>query len=172
MEPARHRQRTFGRRRLLLAATLAAAVAATSAAGVCGSPDDAPAATPTHTVIDIERPETPPPVTPTALPRKTVRAPIDRLDLVTRESAPPHYAVQVSSGLPDGCTTFKEARVTGRSGATITVEVTNTHPSDGMVACTMIYGTHVETVELGSDFERGTEYTVRVNDKELRFTAQ
>jgi hypothetical protein len=101
-----------------------------------------------------------------------VAAPIDKLELITRESNPPQYAVNVTSGLPDGCTKFHEARTTGRSGTTVTIAVTNTHPSDPMIACTAIYGTHEEVVELGTDFARGTAYVVWVNDKDLRFTAQ
>jgi hypothetical protein len=50
--------------------------------------------------------------------------------------------------------------------------VTNTHPSDPDIACTAIYGMHESTVELGTDFASGGEYVVKVNDKELRFTAQ
>lgn len=110
---------------------------------------------------------------PTVEPdRKVVIAPIDKLELITRESQPPQYAVHITSGLPDGCSTFHEARITARSGTTITITVTNTHPSDPMIACTAIYGEHDETVELGSDFKRGTAYTVQVNDKSLRFTAR
>jgi hypothetical protein len=101
-----------------------------------------------------------------------VAAPIDKLDLITRESSPPQYAVRITSGLPDGCTKFHEARIAGRSGTTITIAVTNTHPSDPMIACTAIYGEHEAVIELGSDFAPGAQYTVRVNDQELRFTAQ
>jgi ABC-type glycerol-3-phosphate transport system substrate-binding protein len=106
--------------------------------------------------------------------RKTVPAPIDKLELITRESQPPQYAVRILSGLPSGCAQFDAARITGRSDTTITIWVTNTVPADPKVACTAIYGTHEEVVELGSDFAHGVEqeYVVRVNDKELRFTAQ
>jgi hypothetical protein len=104
--------------------------------------------------------------------RTVVPAPIDKLEMIVRESAPPQYAVRVLSGLPSGCARFNEARVASRSGTTITVEVTNTMPSDKTIACTAIYGTHEAIVELGTDFVPGTEYLVRVNDKELRLTAQ
>jgi hypothetical protein len=104
--------------------------------------------------------------------RKLVPAPIDELEHVVRESAPPQYAVRVVSGLPNGCALFEAAEVAGRSGNTITIEVTNTMPSDDAVICTQIYGTKETVIELGTDFDSGTEYTVRVNDKELKFTAQ
>jgi hypothetical protein len=104
--------------------------------------------------------------------RTVVPAPIDKLELITRESAPPQYAVRILSGLPSGCARFNEARITGRSGTTITIDVTNTMPADNTIACTAIYGTHEAIIELGTDFIPGTEYLVRVNDKELRFTAQ
>lgn len=104
--------------------------------------------------------------------RQVVLAPIDKLELIIRDTFPPQYAARIISGLPNGCAQFNEARMTGRSGPTITIEVTNTMPSDPHVACTAIYGTHEEVIELGADFQSGTEYVVRVNDKELRFTAR
>jgi hypothetical protein len=36
----------------------------------------------------------------------------------------------------------------------------------------MVYGTHESTVELGSDFVSGREYTVVVNGERKTFTAQ
>jgi hypothetical protein len=159
-----------GRRRV--ASLACVAVATVSVAGVCGSRGAAPTPTPGHTPISIERPSTPPAVTPTSVPLKTVPAPIVHLELITRESAPPQYAVRITSGLPDGCTRFKDARIAGRGGTAITITVTNMHPADPMIVCTAIYGEHDEVVELGSDFARGTQYNVRVNDQELRFTAQ
>jgi hypothetical protein len=104
--------------------------------------------------------------------RAVVAAPIDKLELIVRESAPPQFAVRILSGLPSGCARFDEARIAGRSGTTMTIAVTNTMPSDNTIACTAIYGTHEAIVELGMDFVAGTEYLVRVNDKELRFTAR
>jgi hypothetical protein len=112
------------------------------------------------------------PLSPTAVPREVVVAPIDELELIIRESFPPQYAVRIVSGLPDGCTEFNEATIKQRRANTIEIEVTNTHPSDPDIACTAIYGTHESIVELGIDFTPGEEYVVNVNDKELRFTAQ
>ncbi len=104
--------------------------------------------------------------------RRIEMAPIDELEMIIRESAPPQYAVRVVSGLPNGCSEFNATEIVSRSGATISIDVTNTMPSDPNVVCTAIYGTHEEIVELGSDLASGTEYTVGVNDKELKFTAQ
>jgi hypothetical protein len=104
--------------------------------------------------------------------RVIVWAPIDELELIVRESAPPQYAVRVVAGLPDGCTEFFEVEIAGRAGTTVKVEVMNTVPSGSDVICTAIYGTHEEIIELGTDFEPGTEYAVKVNDEELKFTAQ
>jgi hypothetical protein len=109
---------------------------------------------------------------PTAVARAVVVAPIDELDLIIRESFPPQYAIRIVSGLPDGCTEFNEAKLSRRTGNTIDIEVTNTHPSDPSIACTAIYGMHESIVELGTDFTSGEEYIVKVNDRDLRFTAQ
>jgi hypothetical protein len=79
--------------------------------------------------------------------------------------------VRVVSGLPNGCYEFADATVS-RAGGEITITVRNTLPSDRTIACTQIYGTHEEVVELGSDFVSGTTYRVHVNDATLEFTAK
>ncbi len=104
--------------------------------------------------------------------RVVVDSPIEEIDILMRESFPVQYAVAITSGLPSGCAAFDKSEVTGRDGTTITIRVTHTMPADPNVACTMIYGYHESTVELGTDFVSGTEYTVKVNDKETTFTAQ
>ena len=101
----------------------------------------------------------------------SVAAPIDDLELITRESFPPQYALLVISGLPDGCHEFERYDLS-RDGATITIRVTNRVPTDSNRVCTQVYGRHEETIELGSDFQSGAEYTVHVNDKTLTLTAQ
>ena len=143
-------------RRMALAALAAGAMAVLAAA--CGDVDDASDGGGASPSPDAGR--------------TIVPAPIDEMEMIVRESAPPQYAVRVVSGLPDGCAQFNEAKITGRTGTTIEVEVTNTVPSDPNVVCTAIYGTHEEIIELGSDFDSGTEYVVKVNDEELKFTAQ
>ena len=116
---------------------------------------------------------TPTPAIPTAPPGATrrVRAPIDAAEMIVRESFPVQYAVRIVSGLPSGCHTFDGAEVT-RNGTEITIAVWNRVPSDARIACTAIYGTHEEIVELGSDFRSGVVYHVAVNDLALTFTAQ
>ena len=42
----------------------------------------------------------------------------------------------------------------------------------GSPPCTMIYGSYVLNINLGSDFRPGTTYTVSVNDKKTTFVAQ
>lgn len=108
----------------------------------------------------------------TSSDRKVVPAPIDNLSILVRESFPPQYAVQITSGLPSGCAQFHEAKLLGRTGNTITITVTNTLPADPEIVCTAIYGTHESTVELGSDFISGQQYTVDVNGTTTTFTAQ
>ncbi len=152
----------FERKTLILLAAgaslaLAAACGGSGVATRTATPSPAPSPTPT--------PDT---------GRHVVPAPIDKLDLIVRQSQPPSYAVRILSGLPGGCAQFNDARIVSRGDTTITIEVTNTMPTDPKVACTQIYGTHEEIVELGANFAAGVgqEYIVRVNDKELRFTAQ
>ncbi len=105
-------------------------------------------------------------------PTKVVDAPIDELDVVVRESAPPSYAVRIVSGLPSGCAKFEAWEITGRSGTEVTIRVTNRVPDSDEVACTAVYGTHESVVDLGSDFVPGRQYTVVVNGERVTFTAQ
>ncbi len=104
--------------------------------------------------------------------RKVVDAPIDRLEILTRESDPPGYTAHVISGLPSGCARFNDAAITARSDDTITILVTNTLPEDDSIACTAIYGYHESNLDLGKDFVSGRTYTVNVNDKTETFVAQ
>jgi len=114
------------------------------------------------------------PATPDAdgIRRLEVQAPIEKIDVLFLESFPVQYRLQVTSGLPGGCAAFEGIEVV-RDGTTFTVTVTNTEPApDQDIACTMIYGYHESTADLGNDLESGTEYTVHVNDKTMTFVAQ
>ena len=103
--------------------------------------------------------------------RRQELAPIESAEIVVRESSPPQYALAISSGLPSGCAAFERTDVE-RHGARIDVTVWNSLPT-GQVACTMIYRTHEQTITLGSSFERGAAYEVRINDAtSVRFVAQ
>lgn len=99
-------------------------------------------------------------------------APIEELEVLFAESNPVQHRLHIVSGLPSGCAAFERVDVE-RDGTTFNVEVINTMPApDEEVACTMIYGFHETTVELGDDLEVGTEYTVNVNDETITFVAQ
>ena len=111
--------------------------------------------------------------TATPTPATTVvAAPINKVDVLVRESAPPGYTVHIVSGLPSGCARFHSAEITGRTGNTITIRVRNTVPADPNTVCTAIYGYHEANVDLGTDFVPRQQYTVLVNDKSETFTAQ
>ena len=115
---------------------------------------------------------TPAPATAT-LPADRVfeLAPIDEAEMLAASGTPPQYAVRVRSGLPSGCYEFADT-TTSRADGEITITVRNSRPSDRKIACTQIYGTHEQVVELGGDFVSGTTYRVRVNDATLEFTAK
>ncbi len=99
--------------------------------------------------------------------RQTVPAPIDRLDVVIRESSPPQVILNITAGLPSGCAQRDSYTVT-RTDNTFTVSVLNSMPT-GNAACTMIYGTYELNIDLGRDVRPGVTYTVRVNDKTTTF---
>ena len=147
-----------------------AAVAVLSIAAACGEGGDTGGATPTAGAdaspsATADAAGTPPSGFRTEL------APIDGLDVLVRESAPPQHALQVESGLPSGCHEFDRYEI-DRVGDRITVSVFNRLPADPNLACTAIYGTHTEVIELGSDFTAGVTYTIAVNDRSTTFTAQ
>jgi hypothetical protein len=104
------------------------------------------------------------------LPRHPEPAPIDGLDVLTLESFPPQYMLHVKAGLPSGCAEPLSHRVVGRQGNVVQVEVLNSIPDNAI--CTAIYGMYELNINLGSDFTSGVTYTVRVNDKEVTFSAQ
>lgn len=134
-----------------------------------------PAASPNDTVSSNDP-------TPTAGPVKTpdtdaperieVPAPIDSVTINVAESFPPQYFVHIVSGLPNGCAQYNGYEM-DRSNETISIDVTNTVPiSDEPIACTEIYGSHEENINLGSGFDGGSTYTVIVNDVTETFVAQ
>lgn len=104
---------------------------------------------------------------PDAGGRQTVAAPIDKVDVVIRESNPPQVTVRIAAGLPSGCAK-QDSHSVSRAGDTITISVLNSMPKDNPV-CTAVYGTYELNVDLGGTFAIGTTYTVRVNDKVTTF---
>ena len=127
------------------------------------APDPMPRPAPTGTPVPA-----PTPIDPSA---KRVLAPIEAVEMRIAESFPPQYFVGVTSGLPSGCAKFDHYTVE-RDGDTIKITVWNTMPSDQRVACTMIYGYVQHNITLGSDFQSGKTYQLKVNDVTKSFTAQ
>ena len=99
--------------------------------------------------------------------RQTVAAPIDDVQVLIRESAPPQVSARIVAGLPGGCAQ-RDSYSVSRSGDTITITVLNSVPS-GNPICTMIYGTYELVVDLGTDFRAGGTYVLRVNDRTTTF---
>ena len=104
--------------------------------------------------------------------RTIVDAPIESIDILTRETFPPGYTAHIVSGLPGGCARFNLAEVLERTGNTITIRVTNTMPADPNTICTAIYGYKETNLDLGTNFTARQTYTVHVNDKTTPFVAQ
>ena len=101
-----------------------------------------------------------------------VPAPIESVEIIVAESFPPQYFALVVSGLPNGCVEF-HGYEESRSGNAITITITNLEPEPSQpVACTAIYLTHEFSVPLGTDFQPGERYTVKVNDVIEEFVAQ
>ena len=110
------------------------------------------------------------PSSPSPSGRQAVLAPIDGLDVRVLESNPPRYVLNVRAGLPSGCAE-RNRHEAERVAEAITVTVLNWMPA-GSPPCTMIYGSYELNINLGSDFRRGTTYSVTVNQKKTTFVAQ
>ncbi len=106
----------------------------------------------------------------------TQRAPIESVEVAFLESFPVQHMLQIVAGLENSCIEAHGSGAIISSGTdgrnAVKVEVTNLVPPPGM-ACDDLYRTYEENINLGSDFESGSEWDVFVNG-ELRtsFTAQ
>ena len=79
------------------------------------------------------------------------------------------------SGMPKGssCSQFNGYEIRRSESNSIDVLVTHHEVADPLVICTADFPIVETTVPLGSDFEPGVEYTVRVNsDTTKTFVAQ
>ena len=102
-------------------------------------------------------------------------SPIESAEIMVLESAPPQYQLRVVSGLPkgSGCSQFNGYEIRRSESNDIEVIVTHHEVADRMVMCTADFPIVETFVPLGSDFEPGEKYTVRVNsDTVTSFSAQ
>ena len=92
-------------------------------------------------------------------------SPIESAEIMILESAPPQYQLHVVSGLPkgSGCSQFNGYEIRRRESNEIEVVVTHHEIADQQVVCTDDFPIVETNVPLGSNFEPGEEYTIRVN---------
>ena len=102
-------------------------------------------------------------------------SPIQSAEIMILESAPPQYQLRVVSGLPrgSGCSQVNGYEIRRRELNEIDVVVTHHEVADQQVVCTADFPILETSVPLGSNFEPGEEYTIRVNsDITVSFEAQ
>ena len=102
-------------------------------------------------------------------------SPIERAEVMILERAPPQYQVLVISGLPRGssCSQSNGYEISRRDSTEIDVVVTHHEVADPLTVCTADFPIVETIVLLGSEFEPGREYIVRVNsDTVVTFEAQ
>ena len=81
------------------------------------------------------------------------------------------YQARVVSGRPSGsCTRINGYEVSRQKPKLIEVKITHHQVSDANVMCTKDFPITETVVPLGSDFEAGTEYTVKVNEQARTFS--
>ena len=81
------------------------------------------------------------------------------------------YQARVVSGRPSGsCTRINGYEVSRREPAVIEVKITHHQVSDPNVMCTRDFPVTKTVVPLGSEFQAGTEYTVKVNGQARTFS--
>ena len=92
-------------------------------------------------------------------------SPVEKVEVVALEGAPLQYELRVVSGLPkgSGCSRFNGYEVRRSEPEKIDVNLTHHEVADPFVVCTADYPILETLIPLGSDFEPGKEYTVRVN---------
>ncbi|MDA0353041.1 MAG: hypothetical protein O3A10_12625 [Chloroflexi bacterium] len=111
--------------------------------------------------------------TPVGGERREVEAPVESIDILMLKSLPVQFRVEIVSGLPNGCHLFERYEVEREDGATdIEITVWNTIPVGDDIACAEIYGTRSGSVDLGTDFESGVEYTVIAGEVRQTFIGQ
>ena len=102
-------------------------------------------------------------------------SPIERAEVLVLESSPPQYQLRVVSALPKGstCSQFNGYEVRRSEPNALDVVITHHEVADAAAPCTADYPIVETDVPLGSDFESGVEYAVRVNeDVTASFVAQ
>ena len=120
-------------------------------------------------------------VTTFSVPRESLgysfidQSPIVSAEVAVLESAPPQYQLNVASRLPAGssCSQFDGYEIQRRETHEIEVVITHHQVSNQQAVCTRDYPLVETVVPLGSDFESGEKYTVRVNSETVTsFVAQ
>ena len=102
-------------------------------------------------------------------------SPVESAEIMVLESAPPQYQLRVVSGLPkgSGCSQFNGYEIRRTTSNEIEVAITHHEVADRMVICTTDFPIVETNIPLGSDFESGEKYTIRVNsDTVTSFVAQ
>lgn len=102
--------------------------------------------------------------------QQIVPAPIESVEVIASGSIPTGHALKIVAGLPNGCASPHDSGF-HRVGDVIYAYVTNTVPANPNTVCTLIYRTYEVTIDLGTGFVPGHEYTARVNDKTIAFVA-
>ena len=97
-------------------------------------------------------------------------SPIVSAEVVFPRGESAGYELRVVSGMPQGssCSQFNGYRIRRGESNVIDVFITHHRVADGSTVCTADYPVVETAVPLGSDFEAGIEYTVRVNSDTFR----
>ena len=120
--------------------------------------------------IDTEKPLPEPTATPGSdpapFPIPTQPAPIESVELAVLEIFPVQYVLYIVAGLENSCIEPYGVQAVSFAGADgkneIEVEVLNVVGPPGTV-CAELYRTYQENINLGSNFESGSEWDVFVN---------
>ena len=97
-------------------------------------------------------------------------SPIESAEIEAGGGAPTDYRLLVVSGLPRGssCSQVNGYEIRRRTPHDLEVVITHHEVADPSGVCTADYPVVETTVPLGSEFERGAEYTVEVNSEITR----
>ena len=121
----------------------------------------------TYRVIVNERITTTFSLPEAGFPDSAIRlSPILEIEVEVLEGSPQEYQLRVVSGMPSGsCSRFNGYEIRRDNSLEIAVTITHHYVTAQDIACTADFPIIETIVPLGSDFEAGQEYTIRVNEE-------
>ncbi|NQW16508.1 MAG: hypothetical protein HQ478_03385 [Chloroflexi bacterium] len=107
-----------------------------------------------------------------AVPSEFAPAPIESVEIEMSDGVPVEYTALVTAVQPNSCAVFDHVQTRYDPHVPeVEISAVNEITGGADAACDQAISTFVQEVDLGVDFEPGSTYTVKTDDKEFTFTA-